>query len=180
MAIPTGNVRKVVSEAKRISGAVGPGVVACRSSATCESFRRNAPSATLIHLATHAIFRADNPMFSGIRLSDGWLVARDLYDMRLDCDLVSLSACNTGVNEPAPGDELFGLCRGFLAAGARNMAVSLWAADDRATEDLMVRFYKGLSRGLGAAESLRRAQLEVRKRFAHPYFWAHFALVGGS
>ena len=74
--------------------------------------------------------------------------------------------------------ELFGLLRGFLAAGVRSVAASLWPADDAATAALMVRFYSLLAGGRTKAAALRTAQREVRDRYPHPYHWAAFALVG--
>jgi CHAT domain-containing protein len=131
-----------------------------------------------IHFATHAIFRKDNPLFSGLQLSDGWLIAHDLYRRRLECSLATLSACRTGVSSVVPGDELLGLVRGFLCAGARAVMVSLWAAHDAATAELMQIFYTRLSEGMNRGAALRTAQQEIRKRFPHPYYWAAFALVG--
>jgi CHAT domain-containing protein len=133
-----------------------------------------------IHFATHGVFRKDNPLFSALRLSDGWLIAHDLCRRRLDCSVATLSACRTGLSAVAPGDEVLGLVWGFLHAGARAVLVSLWTADDAATADLMRDFYAGLTHGKGRAQSLRDAQWALRKRYPHPYHWAAFALVGAS
>lgn len=102
----------------------------------------------------------------------------DIYDLRLDADLVVLSACETGVRQVHGGD-LVGLCRGFLTAGARNLLVSLWRVDDAATAELMAAFYRGLAAGEGIAASLRAAQLAALARQPHPYFWAPFVVIGG-
>ncbi len=131
-----------------------------------------------LHFATHAVFRNDNPLFSGLQLADGWLIANDLSERSLICSLATLSACRTGLGADAPGDELFGLARGFLAAGARAVAVSFWAANDEATALLMPRFYSELMKGESRAAALRTAQLECRLKFPDPYYWAAFALVG--
>jgi CHAT domain-containing protein len=147
-------------------------------SVTLETFRRLAGQCSLIHLATHALFRADNPLFSRLRFADGWLLARDLYEIRLDCELATLSACRTGVSDVEAGDELFGLTRGFLAAGAHALAVSLWPADDAATEALMTHFYGALADGAPRAAALRAAQRAIRAQYPHPYHWAAFVLVG--
>ena len=80
-------------------------------------------------------------MFSALHLADGWLTARDAYDLRLRCSLVTLSACETGINAVTPGDELLGLVRGFLAAGAPALLVSLWPVDDATTVQFMSHFY---------------------------------------
>jgi CHAT domain-containing protein len=131
-----------------------------------------------LHFATHAIFRKDNPLFSGLKLSDGWLIAHDLYHRRLECSLATLSACRTGMSAVVPGDELLGLARGFLSSGARAVMVSLWAAHDEATAQLMVECYSRMARGASRAAALREAQQAVRKLFPHPYYWAAFALIG--
>ncbi len=131
-----------------------------------------------LHFATHAIFRKDNPLFSGLKLSDGWLIAHDLYHRRLDCSLATLSACRTGMSAVVPGDELLGLARGFLSSGARAVMVSLWAAHDEATAQLMVQCYSRMAQGASRATALREAQQAVRKLYPHPYYWAAFALIG--
>ncbi len=131
-----------------------------------------------LHFATHAVFRKDNPLFSGLKMADGWLIAHDLYPRRLKCSLATLSACRTGMSAVVPGDELLGLVRGFLSAGARAVMVSLWAAHDEATALLMGECYSRMTRGTTRAAALREAQQIVREQFPHPYYWAAFALVG--
>ncbi len=131
-----------------------------------------------LHFATHAVFRNDNPLFSGLRLADGWLTAHDLYRRRLDCSLATLSACRTGVSLVASGDEVLGLARGFLHAGARGVVLSLWAAHDKATAELMCAYYASMVGGMGRAAALRAAQKTVRACYTHPYYWAAFALIG--
>jgi CHAT domain-containing protein len=143
-----------------------------------QAFRRHAPEADVIHLASHAVFRQDNPLFSALRLADGWLSLYDLYGLRLRAALVTLSACETGVNEVLAGDELVGLTRGFFQAGAAAVVVSLWAVNDDSTARLMERFYTYLGRGLGAAAAMRAAQVELRRAYAHPYYWAPFLVLG--
>ena len=131
-----------------------------------------------LHFATHANFRKDNPLFSGLKMSDGWLIAHDLYHRRLECSLATLSACRTGMSTVVPGDELLGLARGFLSSGARAVMVSLWAAHDESTAQLMVECYSRMAHGASRATALREAQQAVRALFPHPYYWAAFALIG--
>lgn len=178
MAVPAPGIELVQEEVERLSGLFGSARVYKGDAATLSAFHEQAPRSRIIHLATHALFRADNPLFSGLAFADGWLLAHDLYRIALDCDLATLSACRTGATLVAPGDELFGLIRGFLAAGARSLAVSLWPAADAATLDVMVRFYGNLASGMGRAAALRQAQRDVREVYPHPYHWAAFALVG--
>lgn len=93
-------------------------------------------------------------------------------------ELLTLSACNTGSAVAVGGDELLGLVRGFLLAGARSLLVTLWEIDDTSTLDFMSRFYREVSIGLGLADAARQAMLEIRKRYPHPYYWAPFLLIG--
>jgi CHAT domain-containing protein len=137
-----------------------------------------APTADLIHLACHGRFRADNPLFSALQLSDGWLTVNDAAQLQLQCNLVTLSACETGINAAAPGDELLGLARGFLLAGTPALLMSLWAVDDRATAEFMQHFYRHLQAGVGTAAALRQAQCQLLATYPHPFFWAPFILFG--
>ena len=132
----------------------------------------------VVHLACHGQFRPDNPSFSALRLAGGWLTVRDVCDLPLGGALVTLSACETGVSAVAPGDELVGLARGFFAAGARALVVSLWTVDDAATADLMASFYSLLSAGAAPAAALRSAQLQQLKQHPYPYYWSAFSVLG--
>jgi CHAT domain-containing protein len=178
IGVPSPGIEQVGSEIGTLCAMLPGARVLQDGDATLAGFRREAPGCRILHLATHALYRADNPLFSGLRFSDGWLLARDLYDIRLGCDLATLSACQTGVAQVAPGDELFGLMRGFLAAGARSVAASFWPADDEATAELMRHFYQGVTGGRTRAASLRAAQKNIRGERPHPYHWAAFALTG--
>ncbi|HEV2765888.1 MAG TPA: CHAT domain-containing protein, partial [Pyrinomonadaceae bacterium] len=146
--------------------------------ATAAAVRLHAPEADVLHLACHGRFRPDNPLFSSLRLADGWLTVREAAALELRCGLVALSACETGVSAVAPGDELIGLARGFFAAGAPSLVLSLWTVDDAATADLMTDFYTRLRGGDGPAAALRHAQLHLLKRQPHPFFWSPFVLLG--
>ncbi|CAA9302342.1 MAG: hypothetical protein AVDCRST_MAG93-4693, partial [uncultured Chloroflexia bacterium] len=146
--------------------------------ATIEALREHGPTADVLHLACHGQFRPDNPLFSALRLANGWFTVYDAYELDLHCDVVSLSACETGMNMVVPGDELIGLARGFFAAGARSLLVSLWTADDAATAQLMGLFYTRLFAGDTPAAALRHAQRVLLVELEHPFFWAPFVLLG--
>ncbi len=147
--------------------------------ATLSALRELAPRAEVLHLACHGQFRPDSPLFSSLRLGDGWLTVADAAALDLQSsELVTLSACETGVSAVAPGDELMGLARGFLSAGTPALVVSLWTVDDDATAELMGTFYRRLSEGQGPAAALRQAQRTVLAEHPHPFFWAPFGLVG--
>lgn len=134
----------------------------------------------VIHIAAHGYFRKDSPMFSGIRLADSYLSLFDLYHMNFPVDLLTLSGCVTGLNVIAAGDELLGLARGLLYAGARSLLLSLWDVDDRSTAEFMKFFYSRLLDCPNKAEALQGAILELRKQYPHPYHWAPFKLIGKS
>jgi CHAT domain-containing protein len=92
--------------------------------------------------------------------------------------MVTLSACHTGVNKVFPGDELHGLVRGFLYAGAPSVVASLWAVSDLSTAELMREMYSQLRAGETKRAALRRAQLAIKDAYGHPYYWAPFVLMG--
>ena len=144
----------------------------------------------LLHFATHGLLNSEHPELSGLVLSlvdstgkpqDGFLRLHDIYDLKLNADLVVLSACQTGLGKQVRGEGLVGLTRGFMYAGAPRIVASLWQVNDVATAELMKHFYHGLLKeGLRPAAALRSAQLELmkQKRWASPYYWAPFVLQG--
>ena len=146
--------------------------------ATFSNFLENASKFDLIHLACHGKFRVENPMFSSLHLADGWITVRDICSERLRAKLVTLSACETGVNKIFAGEEILGLARGFLTAGAKSLVVSLWAVNDVATGHLMQDLYKNLQRGESISASLRKAQLAFVDRGEHPFYWSPFIMIG--
>jgi CHAT domain-containing protein len=146
--------------------------------ATARVLRTAGPASRFIHIATHGYFRADNPMFSSVRLGDGHLSLHDLYNLRLPAELLTLSGCGTGLNVVAEGDELLGLMRGLLSTGAQSLLLTLWDVHDRTTAAFMSYFYERLCAGSNKARALKEAMLEVRKLNPHPWYWAPFFLVG--
>lgn len=117
-------------------------------------------------------------MFSFLRLADSNLNFYSLLDLKLNAEMVTLSACHTGVNKVFPGDELHGLMRGFLHAGAPSLVASLWATSDGSTAELMKQMYLQISGGASKRAALRTAQLAVKDQYGHPYYWAPFILMG--
>lgn len=146
--------------------------------ATSARLRDQGSDLGLLHIATHGVYRQDNPMFSGLRMGDGYLYLYDLYQMRIAARLVTLSGCATGMNVVAAGDELLGLQRGLFCAGATTLLLSLWDVHDETTAKLMKCFYEKLGQSSDMAGSLRAAMQEIRDRHPHPYFWAPFLLTG--
>ncbi len=147
--------------------------------ATLDAVRAATIESHLIHVASHATFRPDNPLFSWMLLADARLTVADLYTMTLpQRPLVVLSACETGRGQ-ARGGGLLGMGRGFLAAGASGLVVSLWKAADEVTSGLMADFYRSLlAAGMSdPAGSLRQAQLRTMQRHHHAFFWAGFVYI---
>jgi len=138
----------------------------------------NAPSASIIHVASHGRFRPDNAIFSSIELTDTPLSLFDISRLRLSAQLVVLSGCSTGMSTVLPGDEQFGLARGFLYAGCPAVMASLWNIDDAKSAELMVYFYRNLMAAHTKGQSLQLAMKAVRQQSPHPYYWAPFVLVG--
>jgi CHAT domain-containing protein len=146
----------------------------------------------IIHFATHGLVDSRYPGLSALALSqfdasgqtqNGLLRLQDIYALRLNADLVVLSGCDTALGREIRGEGLIGLADAFLYAGARSLVVSLWQVPDRATAELMTRFYAYvLTDRLRPAEALRRAQRSIaaERRWSDPYFWGAFVVLGDS
>jgi CHAT domain-containing protein len=144
----------------------------------------------LIHFATHGVIDTRYPDLSALALSgfdaagaptNGLLSLPDIYALDLNADLVVLSACETALGRDIRGEGLLGLTQGFLYAGAKGVVASLWPVTDRATAELMRRFYEHMLRdGLRPTDALRHAQLSIaaEPRWSHPYYWSAFVLLG--
>jgi CHAT domain-containing protein/Tfp pilus assembly protein PilF len=144
----------------------------------------------VVHFATHGILDSRSPELSGLVLSlvdekgtprNGLLRLPDIYNLDLGADLIVLSGCQTALGREIRGEGLMGLTRGFFHAGARQVMASVWPVRDRATAELMQRFYRALFREkLSPAAALRAAQLSMRQdsRWRDPYFWAAFVVQG--
>lgn len=142
-----------------------------------------------IHFASHGFMDESHPARSGILLSrapgsseDGILQVGEIMRLKMNADLVTLSACSTGLGKLVNGEGMLGLTRAFFYAGAKNVAVSLWNVNDSATASLMGNFYRNLEHGLSQSEALRQAKLELlhssQPLWRHPYFWAAFVIDG--
>ncbi len=171
-------VPATVAEARAVAEHLPGATVRVGEEATVAALREAAPGCDVLHLASHGLFRADNPMFSALKLHDGWLMASDVMELDLDGALVVLSACESGRSEVIGGDEILGPARAFLGAGAASLVVSLWLVQDETTAKLMQRWHARLREGTGPAAALRAAQLEVMREHPHPYYWAPFVLMG--
>jgi CHAT domain-containing protein len=146
--------------------------------ATEDVLRTYGPRSKSVHIATHGYFRQDNPMFSSIRLGSSHLSLYDMAHLQLPVELVVLSGCATGLNVVTPGDELMGLVRGLLQAGARSLVLSLWDVNDDSTKEFMIEFYTRLQQGYSPAVATQTASIHLREHRPHPYYWAPFLLIG--
>jgi CHAT domain-containing protein len=154
------------------------------------AFRQEAGEYDIVHLATYGWLNKANPLFSRVELAEtttdpGLLEVHEIYGMRFNADLLTLSACETALGSGSlwdvpPGDDWTGLASAFLGAGATNVLASLWRVEDLATANLMERFYGHLANGQTTAQALARAQRELISdpETAHPFYWAGFLLIG--
>jgi len=159
------------------------------NAATEEHFKQQAESARIVHVASHTIINDENPMYSKLvfapgqdTLEDGLLHTYELYNMRLNADLVTLSACNTGIGKIYEGEGVMSLARGFMYAGVPNVLMSLWSVPDRSTSQIMQYFYEEVQAGHTKAEALRQAKLkylqEADANTAAPFYWGAFVYLG--
>ncbi len=178
LGIPDRLTPSILDEVKAVAATLPGAELLLAEEATEERLRALGAGARLVHIATHGFFRQDNPMFSAIQLGGSRLTLFDLYQLELASELVVLSGCGTGLNVVESGDELIGLTRGLLYAGAHSAMVTLWDVHDRSTAEFMSAFYRQLSRRPNPALAARLAMQELREAYPHPYYWAPFVLVG--
>ena len=180
-------------EVAAIARLVGEDVrVLSGSAASEDAFRREAPTRRVLHLATYGVLNKRNPLFSYVDLApgggqDGRLEVHEVFGLRLQADLVVLSACQTGLGSGAladlpTGDDWVGLTRAFLHAGAAGVVATLWPVEDQATAALMERFYAEYASAADPARALALAQraLAAAPTTSHPFYWAGFVLATGS
>ncbi len=148
----------------------------------------------ILHIATHGVVNSDMPELSAILLAydtrtgdDGILYAGEIYNLELNSDIVVLSACETALGKISKGEGVIGLSRAILYAGSRNMVLSLWKVSDKATTQVMIKFYDNIieenenfDNMPEFSNSLYRAKLQIIEegKYAHPYFWSSFILIG--
>ncbi len=178
LAVPDARAPYIADEARFVASAMGDAHLFMGEEATEDRLRTLGPQSRFIHIATHGYFRQDNPMFSSIRLGTSQLSLFDLYQLQFDAELVTLSGCGTGMNVVIGGDELIGLVRGLLYAGAQTLMVSLWEVHDQSTAEFMGDFYRNFKSSANKANALRKAVMNLKQKHRHPYYWAAFALVG--
>jgi CHAT domain-containing protein len=143
----------------------------------------------IIHFAAHTLIDDKNPGRSSIILAlnrnseeDGFLQMREIFNLKMNADLVTLSACETGLGQLIHGEGIVGLNRAFFFAGANAVLMSLWAVHDEASSLLMERFYFHLRKGRSISDALRSAKIEMisSKYLSHPFYWAGFIVTGNA
>src|SRR6266446_17095 len=178
LGVPDAQAPSIADEVEALQSILPDAKLFMGSAATEDILRMHGPHSRILHIATHGYFRQDNPMFSSIRLGGSYLSLYDLYNLKLPAELVTLSGCATGLNVVRPGDEVVGLVRGLLQAGAHSLVLSLWDVHDRSTKEFMISFYTRLGHGISKPLALQGAMVELRERYPHPYYWAPFTLIG--
>lgn len=156
--------------------------------ATLTKFNTESPKYSILHLATHAVFNDYNPEYSFLAFSENpgkenLLYTKDLYNLKLNADLVTLSACESGIGELKRGEGLMSLARGFYFSGAKSIASTLWKINDASATNLMDNFYLNLSKGSTKNSALQKAQVNFINNnrdnaLNHPYYWAGFIISG--
>jgi CHAT domain-containing protein len=187
--------RRAREEALAVAALLPDGAARVAAEATESSFKALAPRYRLLHVATHGTADETAPLYSSLALApdsarteDGALHAYEVLGLQLSVDLVTLSACGSGMGRLYEGEGILGLARCFLQAGARQALVSLWNVEDASTSILMQHFYANLAAGLDETTALARAKEALRRMdggagrarfaYAHPFFWAPFILTG--
>jgi CHAT domain-containing protein len=170
-------------EAQKIGKLVSGSTVLLRNQATETAARTLGADFRYLHFASHGIFDPKHPLDSALLLAadsknDGRLTVSELYETRINADLVTLSACETALGKITNGDDVVGFTRGFLYAGANSIVSSLWQVDDKATGILMEQFYRNLA-NTNKRSALRQAQTTmIASNHNHPFFWSAFQLTG--
>jgi CHAT domain-containing protein len=171
-------------------GSVYDGEIYTDQNATLENFNKNAPDFNVIHLATHASANDEFPDYSYLAFSeDGGksniLYIKDLYNTTLNADMVTLSACQTGIGKLQKGQGMMSLSKGFFYAGAKSLVNTLWKINDKSSVKLMEFFYESLRSGKNKKEALRDAKLKYLETtddnlLRHPYYWSAFVVSGDT
>ncbi|MEM7655110.1 MAG: CHAT domain-containing tetratricopeptide repeat protein [Bacteroidota bacterium] len=188
-------------EVNAVANSIG-GKAFLNEEATEQTFRKLSNKYRVLHLAMHAFTPGENISgfakadsgYSGLAFTpprcdirppadnDGFLHTYELYNLRLNTELVVLSACNTGRGKMVRGEGIYSLARAFKYAGCANIVMSLWQVDDRATEQIVTAFFDQLKAGISKDEALRQAKLAYLDSAPddHPFFWAALVLIGDS
>ncbi|MFQ5553903.1 MAG: CHAT domain-containing protein [Acidimicrobiia bacterium] len=178
VGVPDPLIPAVSAEVRAVAARLTTPTIKVGTEATIATVVDAASHAGIVHLACHGIFRSDNPLFSALKLRDGWLKAADIAELDLPGTLVTLSACESGKSSIAGGDEVLGLARAFLSAGAGTVVVSSWLLQDDTMPEFMGDLYDAIRLGVSPSSALRTAQIKLRKHHPHPFRWAPLMAIG--
>ncbi len=145
---------------------------------TVENLKENAGKTRYLHIATHGVIDSSSPRYSRLIMADNVLRVSDIFNIPITTDLVTLSACKTGLGPITEGDEVVGLSRAFFYAGTPSLVVTMWSVSDESTAEFMKEFYQSLVKGSSKVEALRDAELTLMKKYPAPFYWAPFVLLG--
>ena len=153
-----------------------------RKEATETTLKEDIGTFNGVHFASHGVYDSTTPLFSTLKLTrdaanDGNLTANEVFSLNLKASLIMMSACQTGLGKLTTGDEIIGLNRAFIYAGAPSVISTLWRVNDAASAMIVKRFYRNYKNN-DLAESLRLAQMAAKEYYPHPAYWAGFGLTG--
>jgi len=176
------NLRFAEREAREVASVYPKSAVYLRADASKPRAVTLSPNYDMLHFAVHAELNENDPMSSALLLAaegkeDGRLKVEEIFSLDLKTSMVVLSACETGLGKLGSGDELVGLTRAFIYAGAPSVVTTLWKVNDRASYELMREFYQQL-KTRKKSEALRQAQLKTMRDFPEPFYWAAYELTG--
>lgn len=179
IANPTGDLPDAEEEGLAVARQLGVPALT-RDQATRAAMLQPKGDVGVVHVASHGVFDALDPLLSGVVLADGRVTAEDLLESRIGAGLLTLSGCVTGLAKRQPGDELIGLSRAAAFAGIPSVVTSLWDVWDESSKQFFIAFYEALGRGQSKDLAMLHAQhtLLSQERFAHPVHWAPFVLLG--
>jgi CHAT domain-containing protein len=172
---------------QELFGANSKGVTGALSTET--TFKQLASEYGVLHFATHGLVNHSNPMFSGLAfltdsINDGLLHTHELFSLELNAELVTLSACNSGVGKLYAGEGVMSIAKGFAYSGAPNLIMTLWPVSDQATEAIMRFFYRYLKEGIPKHKALQKAKMDFIKEYQighrHPQLWGGLIVIGNT
>ena len=182
-AVANASVAEATLEVQQIAAMYG-GRARIDDGAREQSVKEAAPRYDILHFATHGVFDDNAPLSSHLVFTrggrdDGRLEAREMMSMHLGAQLIVLSACQTAAGRPAPGEGIIGMSWALFVAGCPTMVASEWKVEATSTTAMMVAFHRNLvTRGMSPVDALRAAQLDVRRAYEHPFYWASFVVLG--
>ena len=135
----------------------------------------------ILHIASHGYFNEQQPLLSNILLNNREnITVQEIFELKSNAKLVTLSCCESGLGVYNLGDELLGLTTALIYSGASSIIVSLWAVNDLSTYELMCKFYRNLKNGMNKVEALQKSQNDIKQYslYSNPYYWAPFILIG--